>query len=165
MSALSQKDTGQLQAQQGVLQGTSADLQKSQVGLEEAMTERKMRMQVAQLLSTNEASAGARGISLDPGTSFDVIQKHDVSSMEENIANMRLMGESKKAQLSFAAEDAVAAGQAAQQGANTGMWATLLSGGAKALGMGKLNLGDPSKWFASDATKGIPDPGSYGASA
>lgn len=109
MTAFSQIQAGSAQARgyegaagQSMLQGGQADVQQSQVRLQAAQEELQRRKGLARLMSANRADVAGRGIDAGQGSSADVIDDYNRSQAEEDINNIRFIGESRSKMLSFA---------------------------------------------------------------
>jgi hypothetical protein len=85
-----------------MVQGAEYELQGAQVRLQAQQEELQRRRGLARLLSANRAAQAMSGISGEQGSSFDVIQDYDKASADEDIGNIRFMGESRSRMLSFA---------------------------------------------------------------
>ena len=92
------------QAGQARIQGASLEVQGAQNQVAAAQEEIKRRVGLMRLLQANRASLAGRGVSGEQGSSFDVIQDHNVAEAEKDISNIRFMGESKTKMLNFAAQ-------------------------------------------------------------
>ena len=126
-------------AQAASLQGQAAQLQlqSSQVAYQTEQKAKQIWNKVTNMMSTNAVSAAGKGIALDGGTSYDVIQQRVVEAGKEDIANTRLIGESQSQRLSFAATDRfMAASETYSQGNDAVLGAIIggVTGSAKALG-------------------------------
>jgi hypothetical protein len=99
---------GQLrgQADQQRLAGASLDAQASEMEVKTQNEELQRRKGVRELLSRNIADAAIRGVSNEQGSSGDVIADFNMKAADEDVANIRFMGENAKRRLSFGAENA-----------------------------------------------------------
>jgi len=147
-AADAQAESMKRQGQDFQLQASMNDLQLSGAELSGAQKEKQLRRSVLSILSTNEAAGGNKGIGMEGGTSFDVIQRHnvaaadeDISIMRDNLKTMRVLGEARSQRLSFRAEDAFAASSGMKEQGWFSLASGLLGGTVKAYSLGSWGKG------------------------